>query len=102
MSTCSTREAAKRLGMSGVALGRLMKTGKVPPPAQSITVGNRNIHAWTEMDIERVRQVLPRLADGRTTRHWKKQLAIAKAKTNITNKPQPRATVPHQKSPNQK
>ncbi len=83
-----------------MALSRYIAQGKIPAP-NIVTLQGMRIHDWTEEDIERVRQLLPKIANGRKTRHVKKQLAVsnkqlAKAKT----KPQPRAAVPHKKSRN--
>jgi hypothetical protein len=86
MKTLSTREAAKKLGITGVALGRYLKLGKVLPPAQTVQVGGRHIHAWTEEEIEHVRKLLPKIANGRKTRY---------SKLREKQKAQPRAAVPH-------
>ena len=88
MDTYSTREAAKRLGITGVALGRYIQTGKLSPPAHTVKTGPRRIHLWTDAEIEHVRQLLPKIANGRKTR-YKKQPGKTKA--------QPRAAVPHKK-----
>jgi hypothetical protein len=71
MKTYSSREAAKKLNITGVALGRYIQTGKIMPPAHTITTGNRTSHAWTEAEIEHVRQLLPKIANGRKTRYSK-------------------------------
>ena len=64
MKTCSTREAAKRLGISFTALNRYIAAGKIPVP--SVTqVGGVTVRLWTDRDIERVRKQLPKIADGR-------------------------------------
>ena len=73
MQTYSTREAAKKLGITGVALGRYISLGKVMPPQQTVTVGKKKIHAWTGDDIERVRKLLPKIANGRKTRYQKQK-----------------------------
>ena len=49
-----------------------------------MNVGGRNIHVWTEAEIEHIRRLLPKIANGRKTR-WQKQKAQA------------RAPVPHKK-----
>lgn len=71
MQTYSTREAAKKLGITGVALGRYLKLGKVSPPPNTAKAGMRTIQLWTDADIERVRGLLPKIANGRKTR-WQK------------------------------
>ena len=39
------------------------------------------MHAWTEEEIEAVRKLLPKIANGRKTRYKKKQSAKPKMKT---------------------
>jgi predicted DNA-binding transcriptional regulator AlpA len=75
MITFSTRQVAKKLGLSHVALAHYIKTGKIPEP-QIMNVGGRNVHVWTEQEIEHVRQLLPKIANGRKTR-YKKQTALS-------------------------
>lgn len=70
MQTYSTLQAAKKLGITDVALGRYVKLGKISAP-QTIRVGSRNVHVWTDADIERVRKLLPKIANGRKTRYQK-------------------------------
>ncbi len=74
------------LGITGVSLAHYIKVGKVPPP-HIMNVGGRNIHAWTEKEIENVRSLLPKIANGRKTRYQKLRDKEA----------QPRAAVPHKK-----
>ncbi len=87
MAGYSTREAAKKLGITGTALSRYIKKGKVPAP-QIIETGKASLHVWSEEDIEAVRKLLPKIANGRKTRYQKlreKQKAPA------------RVPVPHKK-----
>jgi len=85
MNGLSTREAAKKLGISPIALSRYIAVGKVPAPAV-ITLGRSKVHVWTESEIEHVRQLLPKIANGRKTRY---------KKLREKEKTQPRAAVPH-------
>ncbi len=78
----STRQAAKKLGITQAALSKYLKAKKVPAP-KMITSGRMTLHLWTEQEIERVRKLLPKIANGRKTRYQKQ-------------KPPPRATVPHE------
>jgi predicted DNA-binding transcriptional regulator AlpA len=64
-------QAAKMLGISAMSLGRYIKAKKVPAP-QMLEVGDTRLHAWTEEEIERVRKILPKIANGRKTRYKKK------------------------------
>ncbi len=84
MNTYSTREAAKKLGITGVALGRYIQTGKIMPPVHTIKAGKRTSHAWTDAEIENVRQLLPKIANGRKTRYQKQR---AQAKSPAPRKP---------------
>lgn len=68
MRTFSTQEVAKKLGIAGATLSRYVSAGKVPTP-KKLSSGGMTIHAWTEEDIERVRKLLPKIANGRKTRY---------------------------------
>jgi predicted DNA-binding transcriptional regulator AlpA len=92
----STRQAAKKLGLGFKTLSHYIEQGKVPAPT-ILKVGTATLHAWTDEEIEYVRKILPKIANGRKTR-YKKQSAVlnqqsAKAKrgkkktTNRRSKP---------------
>jgi predicted transcriptional regulator len=68
----TTREAARRLGISAAALSRYVSRKKVFEP-QLVEIGRLRVHSWTEEDVERLRVLLPKIANGRKTRHKKKQ-----------------------------
>jgi excisionase family DNA binding protein len=70
METFSTRQAAKMLGIGSSTLARYIAAGKIPAP-KAVQIGGMSIHLWTEREIERVRKLLPKIEDGRTTRHQK-------------------------------
>lgn len=72
MIAYSTREAAKKLGITEAALSRYIKAGKVPPP-KIVQIGRARLHSWSEADVERLRQLLPKIANGRKTRYQKKK-----------------------------
>ncbi|HEX3091465.1 MAG TPA: hypothetical protein VHW72_02515 [Candidatus Angelobacter sp.] len=81
MNRLSTREAAKRLGINYDTLAHYIAVGKVATP-EIAKVGKRVIHLWTEAEIEHVRKLLPKIANGRKTRYQKlreKQKAQAKS-----------------------
>ena len=81
MSTYSSREAARKLGLSPSALSKYVLNKKIPTP-QSVTTGGITVYLWTEAEIEHVRQLLPKIANGRKTRYSKlreKQKAPAKS-----------------------
>jgi predicted transcriptional regulator len=72
MTKLSTTRAAKKLGISPIALSRYIAKGKVPAP-EIVKLGQSSIHLWTEEEIENVRKLLPKIANGRKTRHQKQK-----------------------------
>jgi predicted DNA-binding transcriptional regulator AlpA len=85
MKGMSTRQVAKSLGLSHAALVRYMADGKIPTP-NAIQFGGFRAHLWTEAEIEHVRQLLPKIANGRKTRY---------SKLREKQKAQPKTAVPH-------
>jgi predicted site-specific integrase-resolvase len=82
----STREAAKKLGVSYETLAHYIAAGKVPAP-EIVTVGRRVVHMWTDAEIEHVRQLLPKIANGRKTRYSKlREQQKAQAKSPAPHK----------------
>ena len=92
MSNISTREAAKKLGLSHSALAKYIRLGKVPAP-RSITSGGTTVHIWSEEEVEKVRKLLPKIANGRKTR-WQKQRASEKKKQDKPKKKQQKKSNP--------
>jgi predicted DNA-binding transcriptional regulator AlpA len=82
MNLYSTRQAAKELDIHFTTLAHYVIAGKVPAP-KAVQAGGHS-HAWTVEEIEHVRQLLPKIANGRKTRFSK-----------LKKKTQPRAAVPH-------
>jgi predicted DNA-binding transcriptional regulator AlpA len=87
MKGLSTRQVAKSLGVSHVALVRYMATGKIPTP-NAIQFGGFRAHLWTEAEVEHVRQLLPKIANGRKTRYSK----LREKQKAQTKSPVPRKT----------
>ena len=83
----STREAAKKLGINYDTLAYYIEVGKVPAP-EIVTVGRRVVHMWTDAEIEHVRQLLPKIANGRKTRYSK----LREKQKAQTESPVPRKT----------
>jgi hypothetical protein len=75
LTTFSTSQVAKRLRIGIKTLSRYIAEKKVPAP-QIIDVGGRKVHVWTEPEIAGLRQLLPKIANGRKTR-YKKQSALS-------------------------
>lgn len=80
----TTRQAAKKLGISAKTLSHYVATQKVFSP-EIVDVGGMIVHSWSEADIERLRKLLPKIANGRKTR-WQRQRAAAKKKKITTKK----------------
>ena len=83
MKIYSSIGAAKELGLSPAVITKYIKAGKIPKP--KMTEGAHR-YIWTEKEIEHVRKLLPKIANGRKTRYSK-----LKKKKDA----QPRAAVPH-------
>ena len=93
-ATFTTRQAAKKLGLDAATLSRYISSGKIPAP-QLFKVGDFSVHSWTEQQIEAVRKLLPRIANGRKTWREKKQLALSPRHAGISDtqqsvKPKPK------------
>ena len=84
----STRQAAKRLGISAMTLSRYITAGKVPSP-KLVELEGMRIHSWTDGDIEHVRKLLPNLPDGRKTRHQQEKKEKKQTKTKKKQKSKP-------------
>jgi predicted DNA-binding transcriptional regulator AlpA len=93
MKRLSTREAANKLGIDHATLSNYLAVGKLPAP-ETITVGRRIVHMWTEAEIDHVRQLLPKIANGRKTRYKKKHSAVSTGQSAKTKAPA-RVPVPH-------
>jgi predicted transcriptional regulator len=68
MKIYSSAQAAKQLGLTPAAITKYIKAGKISAPKMMEGV---NRHIWTEQDVERVRKLLPKIANGRKTRYQK-------------------------------
>jgi predicted DNA-binding transcriptional regulator AlpA len=83
----STIQAARKLGISIAAMHRYMRARIFPVPRMQAFMGVR-VRVWSEADIRKARKLMPKLKNGRKTRHQKSQ---KKQKT------QARAPVVHKK-----
>ena len=79
MAQYSTNQAAKKLGIAVTSLDRYIAAKKVPAPMPT-KIGKWNVRAWTDEDIERVRVLLPKIANGRKTRYSKPKKQAPKKK----------------------
>lgn len=97
MKQYSTREAAKKLGLHLITIQKYIAAGKIPVPPMSMSIGGGKVRIWTDQDVEKVREVLPKLANGRKTR-YKKLSAISNQESAKTKKrTQARVPAPHKK-----
>jgi predicted DNA-binding transcriptional regulator AlpA len=67
MSAVSTREAARKLGISLISLQRYIAAKKITAPKLQ-ALGSVRVRMWTERDIKRVRKELPGIKNGRSKR----------------------------------
>ncbi len=83
----STREAARKLGLDWRTIQRYVAAGKIAaPPVQTISGWKHRV--WSEADVERIRKLLPKIANGRKTR-WQKQREAEKKKRTKAKKKGP-------------
>jgi len=80
MRLFSTREAAKRLGISFPSINRYIASKKIRLPPLT-RVGGVTVRLWSERDIEQVRALLPKIANGRKTRYQKQRKKHTKRKS---------------------
>ena len=100
MKQYSTREVAEKLGLHLVTIQTYIAEGKIPAPPL-LKVGKGKLRIWTDEDIESVRQMLPKIANGRKTR-YKKQSAGSNQQSAKTKAPA-KVPVPHkQRKPKKK
>jgi hypothetical protein len=99
MRRFTTTQAAKLLGIHFDTLAHYVAVGKVPAPEMvSVGTGKRVVHLWTEPEIEHVRQLLPKIANGRKTRYKKKQSAVSNQQSaKPKKKTQAKVPAPHKK-----
>jgi predicted DNA-binding transcriptional regulator AlpA len=67
MRNVSTREAARKLGISLISLQRYIAAKKITVPKLR-KVGGVRVRLWTPHDIQRARRDLPRIKNGRSKR----------------------------------
>jgi predicted transcriptional regulator len=96
MLAFSTRDVAKKLGITAAALSRYIKDKKVPAP-RIVKTGKASMHLWTEAEIEHVRQLLPKIANGRKTRYKKQSALSPQQLVKAKKKTQARVPAPHKK-----
>lgn len=96
MAQFTTRQTANKLGISLISLSRYISAKKVPAPKVQKFGGK--FRAWTEKDIDRVRKLLPKIANGRKTRYQKKKSGVRSRKSvkpKVKKQPQANRPVLH-------
>jgi predicted DNA-binding transcriptional regulator AlpA len=87
MQKLSTQQVARKLGLTGASLSRYIKAGKITAPPETMA-GGIKLRLWSETDIERLRQLLPKIANGRKTRYSKlREQQKAQPKKAVPRKP---------------
>ena len=66
----STPDAAKELGIHAITLHRYIAAKKVPAPEVQ-RVGRIKVRLWSQKDIDRVRELLPKIRNGRKRKRSK-------------------------------
>jgi predicted DNA-binding transcriptional regulator AlpA len=84
----TTQQASRKLGIGLSTLIRYIDVKNVPAP-KATKIGKREVRAWTEADIERMRKILPKIANGRKTRYQKERSAAGKAQAAKAKKQAP-------------
>src|SRR5262245_51388986 len=86
MDFYSTPQAAKKLGISLMTLNRYIAAKKIPLPP--VRIGGVRVRLWSEAEIEHIRQLLPKIANGRKTRYSKhREKQKAQPKKAVPRKP---------------
>jgi predicted site-specific integrase-resolvase len=86
MPQLSTNQVAKRLGIGIATLTRYIQSGKFAAPPE--TAGGMRMRLWSESDIERLREALPKIKNGRKTRYSKlREKQKAQTKSPVPRKP---------------
>jgi len=70
MKNYSMRQAAKKLGLPVSTLSNYVVLKKIPSP-QTVATGDIIVYLWTDAEVENVRKLLPKIANGRKTRYQK-------------------------------
>ena len=98
MKRFTTTQAAKLLGIHLDTLAHYVAVVKVPSPEMlPVGTGKRVVHLWTEPEIEHVRTLLPKIANGRKTRHKKLSAISNQESAKTKKKTQARVPAPHKK-----
>jgi len=85
MKGFTSRETSEKLGLDASTLARYIAAGKVPTP-KIVRLGNLRVQVWSDADIEKVRKILPKIANGRKTRYQKERAKKKGSRTTINKK----------------
>ena len=87
MANYTSRQAARKLGITPAALSKYIKAKKVPAP-KTVQLGRLKVQSWTEEEVEYLRKLLPKIANGRKTRYKKQKGKNHKPQTKRKPVPQ--------------
>ena len=79
MTSYSTREAAKLLGVSMATINRYIVASTIPVPPLT-RVGGVTVRLWSDKDIAKARAIVDKFTDGRRTRHRKEKKSARRAR----------------------
>ncbi len=73
------------LGIGPTTLSHYIAAGKVSAP-KTVHLGGLRVHQWSERDIEHLRELLPKIKNGRKTRYIKQRQEEQKKQKQSTKK----------------
>jgi len=79
IASYSTREAAKRLGVSMATINRYIVADTIPVPPLT-RVGGVTVRLWSDKDIAKAKAIVAEFTDGRRTRHRVEKKSSGKAR----------------------
>jgi predicted site-specific integrase-resolvase len=88
MNKFSTEQVAEVIGLNSATLSRYIKAGKIVAPKETMA-GRMRMRLWSEGEIQRLKEALPKIANGRKTRYQKLREKQKKAPAGVP--------VPHKK-----
>jgi predicted DNA-binding transcriptional regulator AlpA len=86
MKKLSTGQVARKLGIRSNTLSRYITSGKISAPPE-IMAGGMRMRLWSDSDIEKLREALPKVKNGRKTRYQKLREKQAQARVPVPDKP---------------
>jgi len=101
MNRYSSREVAKKAKLHLGTLQRYIAEGKIPAPPL-LQVGAGKLRIWSDDDVGKVLEALPKIANGRKTRYKKQSALSSQQSAKTKKKAQARAPVVHKSTKKKK